>query len=85
MHLRMAPRMRCWPAMAESFNAEDFVRKLHDGGFDGQVTEAIDQLSREELDEVASLLATRLRTENALSPVDAGGRRVKLTRYTRAR
>jgi len=37
--------------------AEEFVRKLQSGAFDGRVTEEVSHLTREQLEQIVQLLA----------------------------
>jgi hypothetical protein len=46
------------PDVDRTFNfAEEFVRKLQSGTFDGRVTEEVARLSREQLEQIVQLLA----------------------------
>lgn len=47
--------------MPNSFSAEDFVRTLESGALDGQLNLELRRLSTDQLEQVALLLAQRLR------------------------
>jgi len=48
----------------ECFNPEEFVQKLDCGAFDGHVSEEIRKLTHQQLEQVAILMAVRLRRDS---------------------
>jgi len=46
----------CEPASSDTFNAEEFVRELDSGVFDGRITEVVARLTSDQLEEVHRVL-----------------------------
>jgi hypothetical protein len=52
--------------MDGEFNAERFLDQLNSGNLDGRLSESIGSLTAEELEQVALLMAKRLRESDSL-------------------
>jgi len=51
--------------LGTAFNAEEFVERLNRGAFDGRLHEVLHKLSFEQLEQVAILMANRLKRNPA--------------------